>query len=371
MDILKYLLISIPIISALTCGIIFIIVFNRSLSSIENKIRLTLGGYYLLMIIMWLLTNISLELWKNKIFIIPIFFLLIHLTQVVFYNFICYLLPTKQQFDNSHYKLSIVIFIMIVALLYVFVSTTSYRELDLVPFFYSYLYIYTSLCMLYYTSLSWVRLHTFKTNLATKTFNWVHLLLLFRTIFSILFVFNNKRIPLVDVTMILLIPLQHIIVTYKILQTTVANKLENKFKTNIMLPSGQIITVDDKGSIDNLPVDSVYNNSYIESTSLLTEEDITAYFLKEKPYLNKNFKLDDLVRNFGINRSYISKFINVTFNTNVSQYINQWRLEEVNQLKKMNPDLPIEDVVVKAGFSNYRHYQRTRQINKNKSDLKN
>lgn len=375
MDLLKYLLISIPMISAMTCGIIFIIVFHKSLSATENRIRWTLGGYYLLMIFMWLLTNISLEHYKGRLFLVPVFFLLIHLTQVVFYHFICYILPSKEAFNRFHYKLTLVIFIMSIVLVYVLLSTKGYKDLDLYYFFYRYLYIYTSLTMIYYTSLCWVRLYQYNKEqfgfmFHANRLNWIHLLLVLRTIFSILFTFNNHKILFIDVAIILLIPLQHIVVTYNMLQKNIVNKLVSQYRTNVMLPSGQIVTVDNKGAIDNLPVESAYDNTYVESTSLLTQEDILSYFSTDKPYLNKNFKLDDLVKHFSINRTYISKFINVTFHTNVSQFINQWRLKEVDELLQAKPELGLEEIVLLAGFSNYRHYQRSKQIiNQNKIDL--
>ncbi|MCS4240089.1 hypothetical protein M2306_001963 [Myroides gitamensis] len=44
MELLKYILISIPMISSMTCGIILMVVFYKNLSVTEIPILKTLGG---------------------------------------------------------------------------------------------------------------------------------------------------------------------------------------------------------------------------------------------------------------------------------------------------------------------------------------
>lgn len=369
MELLKYILISIPMISAMTCGIIFMVVYHRSLSSTENKIRLTLSGYYVLMIALWFLTNISLEHYSGRMYIIPLFFLLIQLVQATFYHFICYLLPLSNQsrFNNVHYSISIVVFIMSAALVYVITNTQGYKEIDLYSFFTQYLYIYSTLSMIYYTCLGWIRLCKFNkisynAFLSYEKLNWIHLLLLVRTIFIILFALKKYNIIVVDIVMILLIACQHIILTFNILQRNIIDKLIREDRKSIMLTSGHIVSIGSQGTIESNSLNTSHNNFDIQNSSLLSQSDIEDYFITDKPFLNKDFKLDDLVKHFGINRSYISKFINVTFSSNVSQYINQWRIREVEILQSLNNSDNIEDIVIQAGFSNYRHYLRAKQI---------
>lgn len=366
MELFKYLLISIPMISAMTCGIIFMVVFHKSLSVTENKIRQTLGSYYILMIILWFITNVTLEHYHGKLYLIPIFFLLIHLTQVAFYHFVCFIVPSKEKFNTVHYKISVAIFIMTVSLVYVLITTKGYQQLDVVYFFSQFMYIYTSLNMAYYTTLCLIRLYRYnkeakKLVYEKLKFNWIHILLILRTVFSILFIFNNNRILIIDITLVLLIPTQHIILTYNVLHKKIIDRIRTEYKTNIMLASGQIVSIDNSGLINNVGVSNNYLQNESEPNSLLTQQDIIDYFSKDKPYLNKDFKLDDLVKHFGVNRSYISKFINVTFNSNVSQFINQWRLKEIEYLQKNQNNTNIEDLSIMAGFSNYRHYLRAKK----------
>jgi len=367
MDLYKYILISIPLISSMTCGIIFTVVFPKSLSLTKNKIRQTLGSYYILMTLLWFITNISVENNKGILFLIPFFFLLIHLTQVVFYHFICYIIPTKEIFNSFYYKMTIAIFIMSAILVYVLYNIDTSTGFSITSFFYQYLYIYTSLNMIYYTTLCWIRLYAYKREkykmqFAKIKFSWVSALLVLKTLFSVLFIFNNHRIILLDTLIVLLIAVQQIIMVFNILQKDILAKIKAEYKTNILVSSGQIISVDNKGLVENVFVNSSHYTPEIVASGLLSQQDFLVYFSTNKPYLNKDFKLDDLVKLFGVNRSYISKFINVTFNSNVSQYINQWRIKEVEELHKTKGELPLEDLVQMAGFSNLRHYLRAKQI---------
>lgn len=366
MDLFKYILISIPLISSMTCGIIFMVVFHKSLSVTENKIRQTLGSYFILMTLLWLIMNISVEHYEGKFLLIPFFFLLIHLTQVVFYHFICYIIPTKDKFNTFHYKIAIAIFIMSSILVYLLFTFEGHQALNLHDFFYQYLYIYTSLNMVYYTALCWIRLYKQnreknKLEFGKNQLNWIFILLVLRTLFSVLFIFNNQRILLVDISIVVLIATQHIIVIFNMLQQNIMDRIRAEYKTNIMLPSGQIVSVDNKGLVEHVATTTAYLQQDAEPNSLLTQHDIVTYFSTEKPYLNKDFKLEDLVKHFGVNRTYISKFINVTFHTNVSQYINHWRIKEVEELQKIHENTLLEDLVQQVGFSNLRHYMRAKQ----------
>jgi len=366
MGLFKNILISIPIISAMTCGIIFLVIFHKSLSIRENKIRQTLGSYYLLMIVLWLTANIALDYDHHKLYFIPFLFLLIQLTHVVFYHFICYLVPTKDQFNTLHYKIACIIFIMTAALVYILHRTTGFNTLDLNYFFFEYIYVYAVLNMLCYTGLCLLRVYKAHIELSNSKqnqlrLNWVHYLLLLKVLFLILFIFNNHRIFAIDLILVFLIAIQHIILTYNILQRNIEERAKFENKTNVMLSSGQIVSIDSQGAIKNVTLVESTAKTNLETSSLLTEQDLVDYFTKEKPYLNKQYKLDDLVVHFGLNRTYISKFINVTFNSNLSQFINSYRLKEVEELKKVHPTCEIEEIILQAGFSNYRHYTRAKE----------
>jgi AraC-like DNA-binding protein len=73
-------------------------------------------------------------------------------------------------------------------------------------------------------------------------------------------------------------------------------------------------------------------------------------------------KITDLVEALGINRSYISAFINAEYQMNFSSYINSCRLDEYNHLKE-NPaykERNQKELAEMAGFSSYKSLQRFR-----------
>lgn len=101
-------------------------------------------------------------------------------------------------------------------------------------------------------------------------------------------------------------------------------------------------------------------------TELLNQEQFEAYFEQKKPYLNPNFKITDLIEPLNVNRSYISAFINKTYNMNFSRYVNISRLKELETLMQ-SPDNKGKDAIdltTKAGFGSYRNYLRTKKKEK-------
>lgn len=104
----------------------------------------------------------------------------------------------------------------------------------------------------------------------------------------------------------------------------------------------------------------------------LNQEQFEAYFKRQKPYLNPQFKITDLIGPFNVNRSYISAFINKTYNMNFSRYVNISRLKELEMLLQLaeNKEKNAIELTEKAGFGSYRNYLRTKRneevINKRK-----
>ncbi|MBC5614546.1 helix-turn-helix transcriptional regulator [Bacteroides hominis] len=87
------------------------------------------------------------------------------------------------------------------------------------------------------------------------------------------------------------------------------------------------------------------------------------YLREKKPYLNPNLRITDLARKLNTNRSYISTFINKEYNMNFCRLINRYRLQELERLRFLpsNSDKTNIELVLMAGFSNYRSYLRVKQ----------
>lgn len=71
----------------------------------------------------------------------------------------------------------------------------------------------------------------------------------------------------------------------------------------------------------------------------------------EKPYLNPDFRLIDLQRVLPMNRTYLSQFINSTYDCTFYQFVNRYRIEEAKRLMRECPNLRIEEIAARSGFS--------------------
>jgi len=84
------------------------------------------------------------------------------------------------------------------------------------------------------------------------------------------------------------------------------------------------------------------------------------YIAKEKPYLNPELRITDLILPLGTNRTYLSNFINNVYGVSFSTYINNCRIKELEKFQS-NPKMgkySDEDLVFLAGFTSYRGYKR-------------
>ena len=79
----------------------------------------------------------------------------------------------------------------------------------------------------------------------------------------------------------------------------------------------------------------------------------------EKPYLDPNFKLIDLMRALPMNRTYLSEFINTTYGCTFYQFVTRYRIEEAKRIMRENPELKMADVAVRSGFSSQSVFSRT------------
>ena len=84
------------------------------------------------------------------------------------------------------------------------------------------------------------------------------------------------------------------------------------------------------------------------------------YISREKPFLNPELKITDMILPLGTNRTYLSRFINNTYGMSFSHYINTCRAKELDsylsdpQMSKYTN----EDKIIMAGFSGKRGYKR-------------
>lgn len=94
--------------------------------------------------------------------------------------------------------------------------------------------------------------------------------------------------------------------------------------------------------------------------SQLSRERFEAYMQAERPFLNSNLKIADMVEALGVNRTYISSFVNSEYGVNFNAYINQLRMQEYQRLldDSANDGKSKIELSEMAGFSSYRSFQR-------------
>ncbi len=83
-------------------------------------------------------------------------------------------------------------------------------------------------------------------------------------------------------------------------------------------------------------------------------------------FLYPNLKVTDLAARLHSNRNYIYHAINVEMGTSFSDYINSLRVDYASQLMEAHPELSINDVIIKSGFSSsssfYRNFKKFRGV---------
>jgi len=89
----------------------------------------------------------------------------------------------------------------------------------------------------------------------------------------------------------------------------------------------------------------------LEEPNTANLEKLEAWMEQEKPYLNPGFKLIDLQSVLPLNRTYLSQFIHNEYNCTFYQFVNRYRIEEAKRLKMEHPELKVQDVSARCGFS--------------------
>jgi AraC-like DNA-binding protein len=93
--------------------------------------------------------------------------------------------------------------------------------------------------------------------------------------------------------------------------------------------------------------------------SMLNRATFEIYMRKQKPYLEPDLKISDLLLPFYTNYHYMSEFINREYGMNFNRYINTLRLQEMEQMRS-NPKydtLSEVELALAAGFSSYQSYR--------------
>lgn len=109
------------------------------------------------------------------------------------------------------------------------------------------------------------------------------------------------------------------------------------------------------------PEDMGEDNS--AKTIIIDRKQFQHYMHDKKPYLNPNLRITEVAAGLNTNRTYISSFIKKEYGMNFCRFINRCRLQELDRLrlKPSNANKVNIDLVLMAGFSNYRSYLRVKK----------
>ncbi len=88
------------------------------------------------------------------------------------------------------------------------------------------------------------------------------------------------------------------------------------------------------------------------------KEDFHRYFNEQKPWLDPNLNIWQVSQAIGVNRTYVSNYINSELNCNFNAFVNQFRIEFSKDLLKNATDLNMEDVAAEAGFGSLSSFKR-------------
>ncbi|HKJ40784.1 MAG TPA: helix-turn-helix domain-containing protein [Sunxiuqinia sp.] len=114
----------------------------------------------------------------------------------------------------------------------------------------------------------------------------------------------------------------------------------------------------EKAEITEQPTTSVSipNGNVFKDDAL--EKRLLDYFEMEKPFLNPELNLTIVCREIGTNRSYLSSVINNRFEMNFNAFVNQYRVQHIQEYLQEHPDTSRENLVQIAGFGSISSLKR-------------
>ena len=95
-----------------------------------------------------------------------------------------------------------------------------------------------------------------------------------------------------------------------------------------------------------LPAES---NSTASDNALM--ERICHYMEEQQPYLDSDFKMQDMADAMNSNRTYVSNCIKNTRDCSFSQFVNSYRVEHAKMLLKRNSGMKLSEIWTASGFS--------------------
>lgn len=81
-------------------------------------------------------------------------------------------------------------------------------------------------------------------------------------------------------------------------------------------------------------------------------------WIKDKRYLGHEVGIEILGKDLGINRTYISNYINDTYHCNFNTWLHRMRIEDAKKIISENPDLNMGQIAVMTGYNDQAHFSK-------------
>ena len=124
-------------------------------------------------------------------------------------------------------------------------------------------------------------------------------------------------------------------------------------------PWQEVPAEDEPSDEPQLPDDSAQNGATDSPFPPEYRETLEAWMRDKKPYLDKDFRLADMMQVLPVNRSYLSRYINTTYKCNFCQFVTNYRIEEAKRLLREHPEMKLREVAESTGFASAAVFSRT------------
>lgn len=367
---------TIPAASSLICMAFLLSAYADRLLAIEKYIKRLLLIYFGQNIVNWFFTALSPVSGGFTQYLFPFTALNLQLIQVTYFHVISIITSTDGEKRNKigfHYVIPFLLCLVVCIFLYSALVFFPSRE-EAILLFKPYLFIsVASYAAFYNTQIILSIWNSYKSLASEHRINdwnklkWLKSIVLFKVLLLFVYTFLNATSSYQNILYVVLIPIQQLILIYNVLLRNYIFK-KSHIQLNKTLESSGLI-VDSYNLITTQGQNGTTKDNPNNTSSLLSQVELETYFRKNKPYLDPHLKMEDLVTSFTTNRAYFSKFINQAYGVNFSNYINIWRIKELNSLQKQpeHRGKDLQTLITMAGFGSTRNYWRVKKKLENKS----
>lgn len=403
-NVLAIVVYSVPVYSSITGALLMMLTYRDCISYSESRIKFLLIFYYIFASFIWLGTIAFHFSQSLFIYLNPFFYLSLLLASVTLYHFIFYLTATQKDkhFSMWHYLPPLVIFLIIFIWSFFIPYDVQYAIVSgndtVVPEYkyYSMFYISKHALRIIYLSvyifLSVRRLYFYSRVVINyygaeykKYIFWLwyilglSIILILVSIITALSPYTHIHKFLSNIFIVLVIATAHAVLVYNIIRRNYYLIFSEK-KTSIQQGGPEQnadigLPASKKVNLQRRPYTRHHKQFKISEFTMgggLRKKQFEQYFKEYKPFLNPDFRITDLIEPFGVNRTYISRFVNTEYGMNFSRYVNRYRLQRLEVLMSLpsGKGKSLQDLLKLAGFGSYRSYMRAKLIEDEEANKK-